>query len=64
VEWQENEATISGKYNDPIIVSVQKSDADCFINKIVAPWEVGRYDGNPVKSTEEMERAGLTGSTK
>jgi hypothetical protein len=40
VEWQENEATIDGKYPDPIMLSVQKSDADCFINKVVAPWEV------------------------
>lgn len=39
VEWQENEATIDGKYIDPVIVSVQKSDADCFINKVVEPTE-------------------------
>jgi len=40
MEWQENEATIDGKYPDPIMLSVQKSDADCFVNKVVAPWEV------------------------
>jgi len=42
VEWQENEA-IAGKYKDPIISTVQKSDADCFINKVVTPLEAVPY---------------------
>ena len=46
VEWQENEATIDGKYNEPIILSVQKSDADCFVNKVVAPYEVSPFGLN------------------
>jgi hypothetical protein len=52
VEWQENEATIDGKYNDPIIVSVQKSDADCFVNKVVDQWKVS-HCGLPNEETRQ-----------